>query len=327
MSKPDEKLQKVLARTGLGSRREMERWISDGRVYINGRLAKLGDRVDAKASISVDRKAITPATAEKTRVLLYHKPRGEITSRNDPEGRDTVFKKLPRLQRGRWISVGRLDYNTSGLLLFTTDGELANALMHPSSGIEREYLARVKGEIGEADLQALKEGVLLEDGMARFTDIQDGGGKGANRWFYAVIMEGRTREVRRLWESRGCKVSRLKRVRYGSIFIPARIKKGMWMLLSAAEVKSLYRQVNLPPKPADPTPLSPNRKGGKPKPGKGKARKPGKDKDAKGGKGKHHKPAKRSKGKPAKPRDGQRKGGGESKGKKSGGEKRQKKKR
>ena len=255
MAEKDEKLHKVLARIGLGSRREMERWIGEGRVYINGRLATLGDRVDRHASISVDGAAVTAGPDQKTRVLMYHKPPREVCSRKDPEGRKTVFDRLPPLKKGRWISIGRLDYNTSGLLLFTTDGELANGLMHPSSNIEREYMVRVKGEVTEDTLKTLRGGVQLEDGMARFTDIKDGGGEGSNHWYYVVIMDGRTREVRRLWESQDCVVSRLKRTRYGSVFLPSRVKRGKWMELARKEVKGLYQQAGLKPRPvASPSP-------------------------------------------------------------------------
>jgi 23S rRNA pseudouridine2605 synthase len=243
-----EKLQKVLARTGLGSRREMERWIEAGRVVVNGKVASLGDRVRERDRVAVDGKPLAAAPAEQTRCILYHKPTGEVSSRKDPQGRRTVFERLPRLKSGRWISIGRLDYNTSGLLLFTTDGELANALMHPSANIEREYLVRVMGEVQEDMLQRMIEGVMLDDGMARFTDIQDGGGDGINRFFYVVIMEGRNREVRRLWESQGLTVSRLKRVRYGDVFIPSRVKQGQWVELESREVKGLYRLAGLPPK-------------------------------------------------------------------------------
>ena len=243
--KSGEKLQKVLARSGLGSRREMERWIEQGRVTIDGRPATLGDRVDRRRRISVDGKPLTAAPAEDTRCILYHKPTGEVSSRKDPEGRRTVFENLPKVTSGRWISIGRLDYNTSGLLLFTTDGELANALMHPSTRIEREYMVRVMGEVTPDMLQRMLDGVMLEDGVARFTDIQDGGGEGINRWFYVVIMEGRNREVRRLWESQGLTVSRLKRVRYGEVFIPSRVKQGQWVELERKEVKSLYRMAGL----------------------------------------------------------------------------------
>jgi 23S rRNA pseudouridine2605 synthase len=251
MAEADEKLQKVLARSGYGSRREMERWIEKGRVAVNGRIAKLGDRVDRKARIEVDGKPVDSSGQEKTRVLLYHKAPGEVCSRKDPQGRRTVFDRLPKLQSGRWISIGRLDYNTSGLLLFTTDGELANALMHPSSNIEREYMVRVKGEVTEDTFKVLRAGVMLEDGMARFTDIEDGGGEGANHWYYVVIMEGRTREVRRLWESQDCVVSRLKRTRYGNVFIPSQVKQGMWIELQNKEVKDLYRQGGLDARPVE----------------------------------------------------------------------------
>lgn len=245
---PGEKLQKVLARTGLGSRREMERWIEAGRVTVNGKVATLGDRVDDKAKLAVDGRPLAAAPQQETRCILYHKPTGEVCSRSDPEGRRTVFDRLPKLKSGRWISIGRLDYNTSGLLLFTTDGELANALMHPSSNIEREYMVRVMGEVEEEMLQRMVEGVMLEDGMARFTDIQDGGGDGINHWYYVVLMEGRNREVRRLWESQGLTVSRLKRVRYGEVFIPSRVKQGQWVELERKEIKSLYRMASLPEK-------------------------------------------------------------------------------
>ncbi|TDG13509.1 pseudouridine synthase [Seongchinamella unica] len=243
---PGEKLQKVLARSGLGSRREMERWIEQGRVTVDGKPARLGDRVTQRARINVDGRPLSTAPAQQTRCILYHKPTGEVCSRKDPQGRRTVFERLPKLKSGRWISIGRLDYNTSGLLLFTTDGELANKLMHPSSNIEREYMVRVMGEWDEAMLQRLLEGVMLEDGVARFSDIQDGGGDGINHWFYVVIMEGRNREVRRLWESQGLTVSRLKRVRYGDVFIPSKVKQGQWVELDNKEVKSLYRMADLP---------------------------------------------------------------------------------
>lgn len=247
-SRGGEKLQKVLARTGLGSRREMERWIEEGRVAVDGKPARLGDRVDDGARIAIDGKPLQRAPAEETRCILYHKPTGEVCSRKDPQGRRTVFERLPRLKSGRWISIGRLDYNTSGLLLFTTDGELANALMHPSANIEREYMVRVMGDVRQEHIDALAEGVMLEDGVARFTDIQDGGGDGINHWFYVVIMEGRNREVRRLWESQGLTVSRLKRVRYGEVFIPSKVKQGQWAELDNKEIKSLYRMADLPVK-------------------------------------------------------------------------------
>lgn len=242
---PGEKLQKVLARVGLGSRREMERWIQAGRVVVDGKVATLGDRVDGRAKIAVDGKPLATPSGEETRCILYHKPTGEVCTRKDPQGRRTVFERLPKLKNGRWISIGRLDYNTSGLLLFSTDGELANALMHPSANIEREYMVRVMGDVDDDMLQRMTEGVMLEDGVAKFADIQLGGGHGINRWFYVVLMEGRNREVRRLWESQGLTVSRLKRVRYGDVFIPSKVKQGQWIELARKEVKSLYRMAGL----------------------------------------------------------------------------------
>ena len=245
VTKDGEKLQKVLARTGLGSRREMERWIEEGRVAVDGKAAKLGDRVDDRANLAVDGKALERMPAQQARCILYHKPTGEVCTRDDPQGRRTVFQRLPKLKSGRWISIGRLDFNTSGLLLFTTDGDLANALMHPSSNIEREYSVRVMGNVQEDMLKRMTDGVMLEDGMARFADIQDGGGDGINHWFYVVLMEGRNREVRRLWESQGLTVSRLKRVRYGEVFIPSKVKQGQWTELELKDIKSLYRMGGL----------------------------------------------------------------------------------
>ena len=244
----DEKLQKVIARRGMGSRRQVEEWISEGRVRVNGKVASLGDRVVASDKIIVDGHKIPDETPEETLVLAYNKPEGEVTSRQDPEGRPTVFNRLPKPAQGRWVTVGRLDINTSGLLLFTTDGELANKLMHPSSQIDREYAVRVLGEVDEDMLKRLKEGVMLDDGPARFTDIAEAGGAGSNRWFHVVLQEGRNREVRRLWESQGVTVSRLKRVRYGFIFLPSRIKVGSWEILSQKDVNVLYEMAGMPPR-------------------------------------------------------------------------------
>ncbi len=243
-----QKLQKVLANLGLGSRRKMERWIEEGRVTVDGSVATLGDRVHAGQALRLDGKPLEVDAAEQVRVLLYHKPVREVCSRDDPEGRKTVFERLPKLKSGRWISVGRLDFNTSGVLLFTTDGALANALMHPSSAIEREYLVRVMGRVDEPMLERLKESVELDDGPARFSDIQEGGGDGINRFFYVVLMEGRNREVRRLWESQGTTVSRLKRVRYGEVFLPSKLKKGQWLELPQRDVDVIYQMAGLPTK-------------------------------------------------------------------------------
>ncbi|WP_447928020.1 MULTISPECIES: 23S rRNA pseudouridine(2605) synthase RluB [unclassified Vreelandella] len=236
-----EKLQKVLARAGFGSRREMENVISDGRVKVNGHVAKLGDRVEERDKVSLDDRPVSlrPESEVPRRVLMYNKPEGELCTRKDPEGRRTVFERLPRLKGERWIAIGRLDINTSGLLLFTTDGELANRLMHPSTQVEREYAVRVMGEVKQENIKAMVDGVMLEDGPARFTDVQEFGGEGINTWFHVVIMEGRNREVRRLWESQSLTVSRLKRVRYGNIFLDKRAKAGEWIELNQDEIDDL----------------------------------------------------------------------------------------
>jgi 23S rRNA pseudouridine2605 synthase len=239
-----EKLQKVLAARGLGSRRELERWIEAGRISVNGKIAKLGARVSDEDRMLVDGRPISIKKGYH-RFLLYNKPVGEICTRDDPEARPTVFDKLPKLKNQRWISVGRLDFNTAGLLLFTTDGDLANKLMHPSSNIDREYAVRVLGDVSKDALDKMLEGVLLEDGIYKFSDIQqrknaeDIDGK-ANQWFYVVLMEGKNREVRRLWESQGYTVSRLKRVRFGSFFIPSAVKAGRFVDLKMKEIKELY---------------------------------------------------------------------------------------
>ena len=244
-----EKLQKVLAARGLGSRREMERWISAGRVSVNNQVARLGDRVTGEERIQVDGKALSSKKLEH-RHLLYNKPEGEIVSRDDPEGRRSVFDRLPKLRNQRWISVGRLDFNTSGLILFTTDGELANRLMHPSANIDREYAVRVLGDVTDEALERMQQGVLLEDGIFQFTDIRRGvdsdeSVSSANNWYYVVLMAGRNREVRRLWESQGYTVSRLKRVRFGSFFIPSAVKAGKWTDLKPRDVRELYLMAGL----------------------------------------------------------------------------------
>lgn len=225
-----EKLQKVLARAGIGSRREMERWIEAGRIDVNGDTATLGDRVTAKDRIQVDGNKIEfPIESDiKTRVILYHKPEGEICTRSDPEGRPTVFERLPRLNEGRWVAIGRLDFNTTGVLLFTNNGELANRLMHPSSNIEREYAVRVLGEVTPDMIDRLKKGVTLEDGKARFKTITKSGGEGANTWYHVTLTEGKNREVRRLWESQNVKISRLMRVKFGKTTLPKYLKPGKW---------------------------------------------------------------------------------------------------
>jgi 23S rRNA pseudouridine2605 synthase len=240
-----EKLQKVLANAGLGSRREIETWITAGRVSVDGELAKLGDRVKPMVKIRVDGRLVDlNATSKKLRVLLYHKPAREICSRKDPEGRPTVFDTLPKIRHGRWIMVGRLDFNTSGVLLFTTDGELAKRLMHPSYEIEREYAVRVLGEVPKETLKQLQEGVALEDGLAKFDLITDAGGQGVNHWYHVVLREGKNREVRRLWESQGVQVSRLIRIRYGCITLPRLLRPGRWNELETSEISKIQRLVH-----------------------------------------------------------------------------------
>ncbi|AVJ56368.1 23S rRNA pseudouridine(2605) synthase RluB [Idiomarina sp. OT37-5b] len=243
-----EKLQKVLARSGHGSRREIEAKISAGRIRVNGKVARLGERIDADAQVRIDghEVQIKPEEAVICRVLMYHKPEGELCTRKDPEGRPTVYDRLPKMSGARWVAVGRLDVNTSGLLLFTTDGELANRLMHPSQQIEREYAVRIFGEVDEAMLQRLRKGVQLEDGPAKFNTIKAAGGEGINRWFHVTLSEGRNREVRRLWESQEVQVSRLIRVRYGDIPLESGLPQGGWTELSLEEVNYLRKQVKLP---------------------------------------------------------------------------------
>ncbi|GAB1137086.1 MAG: 23S rRNA pseudouridine(2605) synthase RluB [Shewanella algae] len=244
-----EKLQKVLARAGHGSRREMEAWIAAGRVSIDGEIAKLGDRIEADAKVRIDGRAVSLKSADDVicRVLAYHKPEGEICSRKDPEGRPTVFDRLPRTRDSRWVAVGRLDINTSGLLLFTSDGELANRLMHPSNEVEREYAVRTFGEVPEAALQRLRSGVMLEDGPAQFDHIKAAGGEGINQWWHVTLREGRNREVRRLWESQEVQVSRLIRVRYGMIELPKSLPRGGWVELPLEQVNYLRQLAGMDP--------------------------------------------------------------------------------
>lgn len=247
----NERIQKLLAIAGVASRREAERWIADGRVTVNGVIATLGDRAGRHDEVRVDGRSIDVSDAGKScRVIAYNKPIGEVCTRNDPEGRATVFDHLPKTKNERWINVGRLDINTSGLLLFTTDGEMANKLMHPSSEIDREYAVRVRGDVDEEMIKRLNEGVMLEDGIARFTDVRFFDGDGQNKWYHVVVMEGRNREVRRLWESQGITVSRLKRVRYGCIFLPGNVPVGTWVEMGQKDVNELYDLVGVRPKQA-----------------------------------------------------------------------------
>jgi len=229
-----EKIQKVLARAGLGSRRQIESWIQQGRIIVNGHVAKLGIRITEKATVLLDGQRIDLQQQQDQvqRLIAYHKPVGEICTRSDPEGRPTVFDQLPKLKKGRWISVGRLDFNTSGLMLFTNDGELANRLMHPSSDLAREYAVRVLGNVTPEILKRLVSGVTLDDGQARFEEIVDSGGRGANHWYHVAVMAGRNRLVRRLWESQNLQVSRLKRVRFGPVFLESSLRQGEWTELN-----------------------------------------------------------------------------------------------
>jgi 23S rRNA pseudouridine2605 synthase len=252
-----ERLQKVLAHAGFGSRREIEAWIRDGRIRVNDQPAVPGTRVVATDRIQIDGRAVSLSLsrAHTPRTLVYHKPAGQVTTRSDESGRETVFDSLPRIRNGRWITVGRLDINTSGLLLVTTDGELAHRLMHPSWEIEREYAVRVLGEVAEDTLEKLRKGVRLEDGMAAFTDIRDAGGTGANHWYHVTLREGRNREVRRLWESLGIRVSRLIRIRYGPVRLPRSIRPGHFLDLAPEECAQLYTAVGLKsPKVTPPQP-------------------------------------------------------------------------
>lgn len=242
----DEKLQKVLARAGVGSRREMERWIEQGRVKVNDQIATLGDRVSDTDNIKVDNKFINQKrTQVQQRVIAYHKPVGEVCTRDDPEGRTTIFSNLPKLRNGRWISIGRLDLNTSGLLLLTTDGELANKLMHPSSEIEREYAVRILGEVSPDIIKQLITNVPLDDGDAHFSEVKVAGGQGANHWYHVVLKEGRNREVRRLWEHFGFAVSRLMRIRYGNVKLERRVRPCKSEDLTEKEMIELYQSVGL----------------------------------------------------------------------------------
>jgi 23S rRNA pseudouridine2605 synthase len=244
-----DKLQKVLANAGIGSRREMEKWIEAARISVNGKLATLGDRVEPADKIRVDGNPLsTSSEAPTCRVLMYNKPEGELCSRKDPEGRPTVFDRLPAIKNGRWIAVGRLDINTSGLLLFTNDGELANRLMHPKHEVEREYSVRVFGEVEEIMLKRLPDGVELEDRNAKFTEFvkKPGDEESQNTWYNVSLSEGRNREVRRLWESQGLQVSRLIRVRYGTLELQKRLPQGGWVELGLPDLNTLRKSVQLP---------------------------------------------------------------------------------
>jgi 23S rRNA pseudouridine2605 synthase len=234
-----ERLQKLLAGAGHGSRRQIEEWIRAGRVSVDGHVAVLGERAEPSADIRVDGRRVALSGSGVREVLLYHKPAGEVTTRHDPENRPTVFERLPVPAAGRWIVIGRLDVNTTGLLLFTTDGELANRMMHPSSEIEREYLVRVQGLPDARILRQLQEGVVLEDGLGRFERVEATGASEGHAWFRVILREGRNREVRRLWSAVGFEVSRLKRLRFGPVQLPESLGAGRWMLLPPDQAATL----------------------------------------------------------------------------------------
>jgi len=243
---PMERIQKLLAHQGVASRRQVDLMLQQGRISVDGKIAKPGDQISGKEKIALDGKLIRIANLEsRPKVLMYHKPLGQVCTRADPEGRPNVFQNLPNLAQGRWVSIGRLDINTSGLILFTDQGELANRLMHPSFEIEREYAVRVHGAVTGDMLQQLSHGVELEDGLAKFDAIIDSGGEGTNHWYHVVLKEGKNREVRRLWESVGVEVSRLVRVRYHNFNLPKWLKPGKYRLFEDEVVKRLYQKLEL----------------------------------------------------------------------------------
>ncbi|WP_375576947.1 pseudouridine synthase [Paracidovorax oryzae] len=266
------KLHKVLAQAGLGSRLEMEQLILEGRISVNNEPAHIGQRVQYGDQVKVNGRPIRyRIDPPAPRVIAYHKPVGEVVTHDDPQNRPTVFRKLPRLAHGKWQSVGRLDLNTEGLLLFTSAGELANKLMHPRFGLEREYAVRVLGALSNEEKQRLLDGVQLEDGMAAFGSIEDGGGEGSNCWYRVTISEGRNREVRRMLESVGHAVSRLIRIRYGSMMLPRGLKRGAWLELDERDIRALMQAAGADmPRPAGPGAAAGDRKGGGPRKGGGR---------------------------------------------------------
>lgn len=242
-----EKLQKILANAGLGSRREIEKWISAGRVSVNGSISELGERATDKDTIRVDGRVIKikPSDEVYTRILAYHKPLDEVSTQKDPEDRPTVFDSLPRTSFGRWVSIGRLDINTTGLLLFTNNGELAHRLMHPSYQVERKYAVRIHGQVTDEMIENLKTGVLIDGDMCQFNYIQLGGGDGSNQWYEVGLSEGKNREVRKLWVSQGVDVSRLIRIQYGPVELPKSLSRGRWRDLDEEQIKQVADLVEL----------------------------------------------------------------------------------
>ena len=246
-----QKLQKILAQAGLGSRRAMEQWIEEGRVTVNHKVAGIGTRVTPHDVIKVGQRVVHwPSERRAPQILIYHKPEGELTSRDDPEGRPTVFDRLPRLRDGRWLAIGRLDYNTGGLLLFTTSGELANRMMHPRYVLEREYAVRTLGQLTTRQIERLNSGVELDDGPARCLTVEDAGGEGANHWYRIVLTEGRNRVVRRMFAALGFTVSRLMRVRFGPVRLPPQLKRGQMCRLDADGVRALLQALDRAPESA-----------------------------------------------------------------------------
>jgi len=244
-SPPPERIQKALARSGHGSRREVESWIAEGRLTVNGGQVEMGARVSQDDVIRLDGRRLSRSALGRTRVLLYNKPHGEVSTRRDPEGRRTVFEGIPKCANGRWIMAGRLDATTLGLLVFTNNGEVAYRLMHPSYALEREYAVRVLGTVEPETLRTLLGGVVLEDGFARFEALSEAGGEGANRWFRATLREGRTREVHRLWASQGLRVSRLIRIRYGPVVLPRGLRPGRFLEMEGELLDVLLDAVGL----------------------------------------------------------------------------------
>ncbi len=266
-----QRLHKVLASCGFGSRRSMEELILAGRITVNREPAEIGQKVGPGDEVRINGELVRVRFAEpRARILMYHKPAGEIVTRDDPEGRPTVFEQLPNIGNGKWIAVGRLDFNTEGLLLFTNSGDLANKLMHPSFEVEREYAVRVLGTLTPEQQQALLAGVTLEDGPAKVEKIDDGGGEGANHWYHVVLKEGRNREVRRLFETLGLTVSRLIRTRYGTVAMPSRVKRGQTLELEAHEVNAVLNVAGLKPTASEkPGSIGKKQGGNKPKRGRG----------------------------------------------------------